>query len=203
MRRQPRPPPVKRRIERFAGCPEVVWFAEVDGTHPSRIERALERALRPRDRSSGRRLVRVNGEAELEEACEGSRSKQVRCKRDAVRAASRGCCLGEEPGPQRWNAFGDRTTRSLKQATRARSHGEIGRDPTEDGCGDCGARSEARRGTVSTETSARGPSDGDALSAERRGGSAADDGDEARWRQSGAWESTMGCAETRRPKRRG
>jgi hypothetical protein len=75
----------------------------------------------------------------LEEACEGSRSKKVRCKRDAVRAASRGCCCGEEPKPHRWNAFGDRTARRLKQATRARSHGEIGRDPTKDGARHCGA----------------------------------------------------------------
>lgn len=73
----------------------------------------------------------MNGEVELEEACEGSRSKKVRCKRDAVRAASRGCCCGEEPKPHRWNAFGDRTARRLKQATRARSHGEIGREPDE------------------------------------------------------------------------
>jgi hypothetical protein len=89
------------------------------------------KVIRRRDRSSGRRLVRVNGEAMLGEACEGSRSKKVRCKRDAVRAASRGCCFGEEPKPHRWNAFGDRTARSLKQATRARSHGEIGREPDE------------------------------------------------------------------------
>jgi hypothetical protein len=89
------------------------------------------KAVRHRDRSSVRRFVRVNDEVEREEACEGSRSKKVRCKRDAVRAASRGCCFGEEPKPHRWNAFGDRTARRLKQATRARSRGEIGRDSDE------------------------------------------------------------------------
>jgi hypothetical protein len=33
------------RIEQSAGCLEVVWFAEVDGTHPSRTVQAIARSF--------------------------------------------------------------------------------------------------------------------------------------------------------------
>lgn len=33
------------RIEQFAGCLEVGWFAEVDGTHPSRTVRVAARSF--------------------------------------------------------------------------------------------------------------------------------------------------------------
>lgn len=60
-------------------------------------------------------------------------------------------------GPHRWNAFGDRTARSLKQAARARSRRRIRPWPGERRDAAAVARNiKARHGDGSTETSARG-----------------------------------------------
>jgi len=61
-------------------------------------------------------------------------------------------------GPHRWNAFGERTARSLKQAARARSQRrDRSRTRRKSGRDGSGANHEARRGKVSTKASARGP----------------------------------------------
>jgi len=189
MRRQPRPPPAKGESNNPQGAWKSLCGLQKSMGRIHRDPSGDRKIVRRRDRSSGRRLVRVNGEAELEEACEGSRSKKVRCKRDAVRAASRGCCSGEEPEPRRWNAFGDRTARRLKQAARARFYGEIGRGPTKDGTRQPRReiRGATRHGPDGHERE-RSLSVGAALSAERRGGSATNGGGEARRRHSGARE---------------
>jgi len=139
-----------RGIERSAGARKIGWFAEVDGTHPS--HRRCPQGQRRGDRSGGRAQLRfVNG-------CMSSIEKWCDALATLFERRQAGAATVKSWGPRRWNVFGDRTARSLKQAARARSRRRARSRPDERRDAAAAARAnKARCGDDSTETSTRGP----------------------------------------------